>query len=83
MSKAKYTFEIVSICEGGEHININIMRDGELFKSTMYSKEDIITGKYLTWDGIAPLLLAKIAKGADSQTLEGYMSAIQDTEILL
>ena len=79
----KYTFKVVSVCEGGEHLNIDILRNGEAYKSMSVSRSEIQTGNYKTWPEISPLLIAKILKSAGTTTDEEHITAIEGAEIIL
>ena len=80
---ATYTFKIVSVCEGGEHITINVLRNGEAYKTRTLSREDIATGEFQTWDKIASLLIAKRLKSSGATTDAEYISAIESMVIEL
>lgn len=78
-----YKFKVRGTCAGGEHITIDILRNGSAYKTRVFSREDIATGEYQTWDKISSLLIAKIIKGSGATTDAEYISAIESTEIKL
>lgn len=81
-----YTFKVVSICSGGEHITIDILCDGKTYKTAHLSREEIRTGNFKTWPEISPLLLAKRIKNSnltDASTDDEIIAAIESAEVVL
>ena len=79
----KYTFKIASVCSGGEHITVEVLRNGEKYKTRTLSREDIATGEYQKWENIMTLLIAKAIKHSGATTEEEYLKAINNMVITL
>ena len=77
-----FTFKILSVCSGGEHINVRVLKDGSALTTKTINKTDIINTE-LTWHEVLPFLLNKIVANSGATTAAQRKTAIEGASITL
>lgn len=77
-----YTFKIISVCSGGEHITIRVLEDG-VAAGTMIVAKSEIADTQLTAKDVAPWLFKKAIQNAGATTAAGRKTAIESAQVVL
>lgn len=73
---ATYTVKIDSVCSGGEHIRLKVLRDGVEVKKFGVTRTDMLTNN-LTWEEVLPFFLRQTIKKSGATTLAQAKTAVE------
>lgn len=79
---SNYTITIDSVCTGGEHIRLQLKKDGVNIKKINVTKEDI-TNPEVDWDEVLGKLIRQAIKSASANTAAKRKAAIEGMVITL
>jgi hypothetical protein len=79
---ANYTVKIVAICPGGEHITLQLYKDGEAVKKIQVTKEEVMNSDVDISDAMVALIRQAV-KSADAKTNVQSKKAIEGMVVTL
>lgn len=77
-----YTFKIVAVCDGGEHIRVRILEDGVATGVRVINKTDVLTDDTVLTD-IMENLFKRAIKNASATTATARKTAIEAIQVTL
>lgn len=81
MSKT-YTFKIVSVCDGGEHIRVRILEDGVVAGVRVIDRSNVLIDDTALTD-IMENLFKRAIKNASATTAAARKTAIESIQVIL
>lgn len=79
---ATYTFAIVHICPGGEHIDIQVYKDG-IAADLLHVTDTEMANNNFQWRDVAPFLLQTAIQNAGAITMSEREAAIDAMQVIL
>lgn len=76
---ATYTVRVAGVCSGGEHITLNLRRDGTTVRQMVVTKTDIMNNETQLEDALVFFLRAAIKK-AGATTMAQAKTAVEAAE---
>jgi len=74
---ATFTVQVIGACRtGGEHIGLDVLRDGQQVKRIMVCKTDMLTTN-LDWEAVIPFFLREVVKRSGATTLAQAKTAVE------
>jgi hypothetical protein len=79
---ANYTIKVAAVCAGGEHITLQLYKDGVAIKKIQTTKEEMMNSDVDISDALG-VLIRQTVKSADAKTNAKRAEAIEKMVITL
>ena len=76
---AIYTVKVLGQCSGGEHITLQILKDGVNLRKTMVTKTEIFQNE-TTWEEAMIFFLRQAIRKANATTILQAKAAVESAE---
>lgn len=73
---SRYTVKYKSMCSGGGHVTLSVLRDGIAVRDLTLMRSDMLETE-LSWEDVIPFFLREVIKRSGATTLAQARAAIE------
>jgi hypothetical protein len=74
---ATYTVRVLGVCSGGEHVSLNVLRDGDVIKKICFTKTEILDPASIEWENVLIHFMRQAIKKSGATTLAQAKTAVE------